>query len=610
MIPWMREKIAERKARWQQNRKQRDSAASGGSASTVTDGGGGEPSSSHSGSTSSVATAASSSAPSPSSSSFRGNSPRNFRFSTKHQRHHNHHHHHHHSQQQQQATTSGDRSRPTSSASAGSACRSGGSGHICGLVASTSSSAKNSTTTTVVPLRIISPRGGIVGVEVPPDCSGAQLKTYALDQFASCSFSLPHFSSDVDELISRYKLIRARNRTVVQDGDTLEKLAVRVDEEFLLVVKRTDFIPPDENLKGPSTSEVLAATKHIPLSRINQATANFNVGMLQTDLQQDLRRILISLARASAFVIGSGRCAEKLIVLFNQRLINRRKHQVRSIETLLEMGFSLDKIHQALEITKNIFPAALDWLIQHDSSVKLLNCDTKGSGAAPQICTGIAAADDSGTNDDVPSTSTVPLPPLAVAETDIEEPPSTSQLASPSPHEDEPSTTPAVQQEEEDEATKFQRKLDNVETLLDIIRQYSDRDVFPAPDMVATIVEMGFEEKSVREALVATRNNQSAACEWLLGNRSKSLTELADGLPQDSPILQVLLASSQVQISLGNPKMFIALLSMLDNSSTMTMWLSDTDTAAVLGHILRTYHEEKHIVAINQFNNAQSFNRN
>lgn len=50
---------------------------------------------------------------------------------------------------------------------------------------------------------------------------------------------------------------------------------------------------------------------------------------------------------------------------------------------------------------------------------------------------------------------------------------------------------------------------------------------------------------------------------------------------------------------------------MLDNSSTMTMWLSDNDTAAVLGHILRTYHEEKHIVAINQFNNAQqSFNRN
>lgn len=33
----------------------------------------------------------------------------------------------------------------------------------------------------------------------------------------------------------------------------------------------------------------------------------------------------------------------------------------------------------------------------------------------------------------------------------------------------------------------------------------------------------------------------------------------------------------------------------------MNMWLNDTDTSGVLGQILRTYHEEKHIVAINQF---------
>lgn len=50
------------------------------------------------------------------------------------------------------------------------------------------------------------------------------------------------------------------------------------------MVKRTDFIPSEENLKGPTVAEVLAATKHIPLSRTSQATANFNVGMLQTDV--------------------------------------------------------------------------------------------------------------------------------------------------------------------------------------------------------------------------------------------------------------------------------------------------------------------------------------
>lgn len=46
---------------------------------------------------------------------------------------------------------------------------------------------------------------------------------------------------------------------------------------------------------------------------------------------------------------------------------------------------------------------------------------------------------------------------------------------------------------------------------------------------------------------------------------------------------------------------FPAYLSMLENYSSMNQWLSDTDTSGVLGHILRTYHEEKHIVAINQF---------
>lgn len=437
-------------------------------------------------------------------------------------------------------------------------------------------------------------------VEVPQECSGSQLKIHALEQFASCSFSLPHFSSDIDQLVGKYKLIRARNRTTFQDDDTLLKLGVRNEEEFLLVVRRTDFIPTEENLKGPTIAEVLAATKHIPLSRTNQSTTNSNVGMLQTDLQQDLRRILISLARASAFVIGSGCCAEKLIALFNQRLVNRRRHQVRSIETLLEMGFSLDKIHQAMEITKNVFPAALDWLIQNDSSVKLLNCDTP----AKTIQTTTIVAGGNEGNEASTSAGDRP-PPLAEAEPDIDESANTSQAGSPS---GDDASAQQHQDSDEDDVQRFRQKVDHVEVLLDIIRQYSDRDVYPTQEMVASIVEMGFNEKNVREALVATRNNQAAACEWLLGNRSKSLTELRDGLPQDSPILQVLLASPQVQISLGNPKMFIALLSMLDNSSTMTMWLSDNDISSVLGHILRTYHEEKHIVAINQFNNAHSFN--
>ncbi|XP_058453855.1 ubiquitin-associated domain-containing protein 1 [Malaya genurostris] len=563
MIPWVREKIAERKARWQQSRKAQREATAAASADS-----GGSPSSASG--CSSVTVAASSAG-----SSNRGSSSRNFRFSSK------------HGNQQQQTTTSTDRLKGSSS---------------CSSTGSERGAADHGENHQSIPLKIISPRGGIVSLDVPRGCNGTQLKTQALERFACCSFSLPHFSSDLTELVERYKLIRARNRVVFLDGDTLEQLNVRPEEEFMLVVKRTDFISPEENTKGPTMSEVLAATKHVPLSRSNQSTANLNLAALQTDLQQDLRRILISLARASAFVIGSGPCADKLIVLFKQRLINRRRHQVRSIETLLEMGFSLDKIHQALEISKNIFPAALDWLIQNDSSVKLYDCDKISPSSKDTGNPNNEATTSRGEHNRSPSKH--------CEKQNIEQPRHTSiesSSKSPSPAND----TAAVGQEntvEENERTQFQKKVENVDALLDIIRQYSDRDVYPTSETVTSIVEMGFSEKSVREALIMTRNNQAAACEWLLGNRSKSLTELRDGLYPDSPILKVLLASAQVQISLGNPKMFIALLSMLDNSSTMTMWLSDSDTSAVLGHILRTYHEEKHIVAINQFSNAQNMN--
>lgn len=41
---------------------------------------------------------------------------------------------------------------------------------------------------------------------------------------------------------------------------------------------------------------------------------------------------------------------------------------------------------------------------------------------------------------------------------------------------------------------------------------------------------------------------------------------------------------------------------MLDNYTSIQMWLSDSDISPILEHILRTYHEEKCIIAINQFN--------
>lgn len=46
-----------------------------------------------------------------------------------------------------------------------------------------------------------------------------------------------------------------------------------------------------------------------------------------------------------------------------------------------------------------------------------------------------------------------------------------------------------------------------------------------------------------------------------------------------------------------------AYISILEDYSSMGMWLGDGETSGTIGHILRTYHEEKHILAINQFVN-------
>lgn len=100
--------------------------------------------------------------------------------------------------------------------------------------------------------------------------------------------------------------------------------------------------------------------------------------------------------------------------------------------------------------------------------------------------------------------------------------------------------------------------VENIESLLEIIKIYCQREIPPPSEMIQLIIDMGFDEATARQALSATKNNQAAACEWLVGSRIKIyMAEQTDGLPNDSPILMALLASPHVQLSLSNPKMFL-----------------------------------------------------
>ena len=134
-------------------------------------------------------------------------------------------------------------------------------------------------------LRVISPRGGIQNCQVPINSCGNDLLMFALNKFAEDQNSLPHFSSNVADMVTKYKLLRSKTRMVFGEKENLEVAKVLENEEFVLVVKRTDFIEEEENVRGPTASEVLLATKHIPPTRTGQSTINIGNLMLQGDVR-------------------------------------------------------------------------------------------------------------------------------------------------------------------------------------------------------------------------------------------------------------------------------------------------------------------------------------
>lgn len=150
--------------------------------------------------------------------------------------------------------------------------------------------------------------------------------------------------------------------------------------------------------------------------------------------------------------------------------------------------------------------------------------------------------------------------------------------------------------------TKREPNLVNVVAfLLESFRQYKKLEFKPSPKVMLSLQEMGFEEKKVVEALRITGNNQSNACEWLLGERRRSLQDLDEGLDPEDPMYKAIMNNPHIQLSLTNPKMLLVYLSMLETPSLTNDWINDPEASPVLNQILKTYHAEKHAISVNRY---------
>ncbi|EDW32600.1 GL10356 [Drosophila persimilis] len=261
--------------------------------------------------------------------------------------------------------------------------------------------------------------------------------------------------------------------------------------------------------------------------------------LAQLQIQYDVRKVLISLAQASAAVLGAGPYAPRLITMLKQRLINRRNHQSDTLQCLVDMGFKREMAAFALKANSGIYSSTLEWLIQNQNEDILqepnINMQQSMSSISPSAIV---------TNNET---------------------------------------------------------IENTAALMEIVRIYSHRDSPPSDEIVESLTEMGFEEAAVVSALKRTGNNKASACEWLCDNRTGSVIELREGLAPDSPILKVILEMPQVQMTLSNPKTFLAFLAILENEHAIRVWRGDNDTTSIITHILQKYHEEKHVLGINQF---------
>lgn len=106
---------------------------------------------------------------------------------------------------------------------------------------------------------------------------------------------------------------------------------------------------------------------------------------------------------------------------------------------------------------------------------------------------------------------------------------------------------------------------------------------------VVSLMEMGFDEKEVLDALRVNNNQQSAACEWLLGDRKPSPEELDQGIDPESPLFQAILDNPVVQLGLTNPKTLLAFEDMLENPLNSTQWMNDPETGPVMLQISRVF---------------------
>ncbi|NWW42255.1 UBAC1 protein, partial [Pedionomus torquatus] len=374
--------------------------------------------------------------------------------------------------------------------------------------------------------------------EVPEDTTVEKLKERCLKHCVPGSLEDP-------KTVTHHKLIHATSEKVLTDTKTVLEENIQDRDVLLLIKKRAP--PPlpkmadvsaeekrKQEQKAPDKDAILKATANLPSRNVDRTVAHHNM----RDFQTELRKILVSLIEVAQKLLALNPDAVELFKKANAMLDEDEEDRVDEIalRQLTEMGFPESRAVKALRLNHMSVTQAMEWLIEH--------------------------ADD--------PTVDAPLPGQTPAEATAEAGASSAEAtAGPSSEEGG--------EEAKDELTEIFKK----------IRR--KREFRPDPRAVIALMEMGFDEKEVVDALRVNNNQQNAACEWLLGDRKPSPEDLDKGIDTNSPLFQAILENPVVQLGLTNPKTLLAFEDMLENPLNSTQWMNDPETGPVMLQISRIF---------------------
>ncbi|XP_035118597.1 ubiquitin-associated domain-containing protein 1 isoform X5 [Callithrix jacchus] len=315
--------------------------------------------------------------------------------------------------------------------------------------------------------------------------------------------------------------------------------------------------PKKQDQKAPDKDAIFRATANLPSHNMDRAVVQTNM----RDFQTELRKILVSLIDVAQKLLALNPDAVELFKKANAMLDEDEDERVdeAALRQLTEMGFPETRATKALQLNQCVgvtpalagdtwglilwgspcgmsVPQAMEWLIEHAEDPSI---DMPLPGQAPSGAEGAAAAEAA-----------------------------TSEATAGASSTDE---------EARDELTEIFKK----------IRR--KREFRADARAVISLMEMGFDEKEVIDALRVNNNQQNAACEWLLGDRKPSPEELDKGIDPDSPLFQAILDNPVVQLGLTNPKTLLAFEDMLENPLNSTQWMNDPETGPVMLQISRIF---------------------